>query len=145
MKLAFVSNMDGSPWSGSEARVRFAGHVPDVVGIWRDHHALLLLSRYEGLPLAMIEAMLCGRPCIVTNVAGNAEFITEGRTGFLAAYPSIDAVDDALNRAWQARGRWPAMGAEAARIVRQLVPPSPSRRMAELLLAFAKPDDPDRY
>jgi glycosyltransferase involved in cell wall biosynthesis len=38
--------------------------------IWAKHHALVLPSRIEGLPIAIVEAMLCGRPCIVTDIAG---------------------------------------------------------------------------
>ncbi|MBC7806367.1 MAG: glycosyltransferase family 4 protein, partial [Akkermansiaceae bacterium] len=40
--------------------VTFMGTTNDVEGIWRDHHALVLTSRWEGLPLAVVEAMLCG-------------------------------------------------------------------------------------
>ncbi len=53
--------------------VKFAGHVSDIAGIWKDYHALALPSRSEGLPLALVEAMLCGRPAIVTNAGGSAE------------------------------------------------------------------------
>lgn len=123
---------------GIEGRVRFAGHVPDVVGIWRDHHALLLPSRYEGMPLAIVEAMLCGRPCIVTAIAGHAEFVTEGETGFLAAAPTIDAVAGALERAYAARARWREMGAAAARAVRARVPADPAAAFAERMLALAQ-------
>src|SRR5437660_2890227 len=47
--------------------VSFAGHVDDAGAIWRDHHALVLPSRCEGLPLALVEAMLSGRVPIVTD------------------------------------------------------------------------------
>ncbi|HKO62443.1 MAG TPA: glycosyltransferase family 4 protein, partial [Pyrinomonadaceae bacterium] len=65
--------------------VSFEGQTTDVVGIWRNHHALILPSRTEGLPLSLVEAMMAGRPGIVTKVGGNAEVVEDGVTGFLAA------------------------------------------------------------
>jgi len=119
-------------------RVRFAGHISNVTSIWIDHHALLLPSRYEGMPLAIIEAMLCGRPCITTDIAGNAEFVIENRTGFLAESATIEAVGCALERAYAARNRWSELGSEAASTVRRLIPPSPPLELAKLLLKLAE-------
>ena len=65
--------------------VAFGGFVADIEQVWAGHHALILPSRMEGLPLAVVEAMLCGRACIVTNVAGNAELIEDNVTGFVGA------------------------------------------------------------
>lgn len=36
-----------------------------------------------------MEAMLCGRPCIVTDVAGNTEVVEDGVTGFVACDAKI--------------------------------------------------------
>jgi glycosyltransferase involved in cell wall biosynthesis len=58
---------------GLDGMVRFAGYAADVEKVWASHHCLILPSRYEGLPLSLVEAMLCGRPSIVTDVAGNTE------------------------------------------------------------------------
>ena len=77
---------------GLGTRIEFAGHVADIVGIWSKHNALVLPSRCEGLPLALVEAMLCGRPAIATNVAGHGEVIEDGVTGILAEAPTVPAV-----------------------------------------------------
>ena len=61
---------------GLADRVLFEGHVADVEKIWSLNHALVMPSRIEGLPLALIEAMLCGRPVVATGVAG-AEVIED--------------------------------------------------------------------
>lgn len=116
--------------------VSFEGQTDDVPGIWQRHHALVLPSRTEGLPLALVEAMMCGRPAVVTNVGGNAEVIEDGVNGFLAA-PSEDGVDAALEAAWAARGALRAMGDAAARRIRELVPPSPEEEFADTLLEMA--------
>lgn len=57
--------------------VAFLGHVENVEDVWAKHNALLLPSRFEGMPLVVVEAMLCGRPCIATDVGGNSELIQE--------------------------------------------------------------------
>ncbi len=90
--------------------VSFEGQTTDVPGIWKEHHALVLSSRAEGLPLALVEAMMCGRPCVVTKVGGNAEVVEDGITGFLAA-PDEDSIDAALEEACARRGELREMGA----------------------------------
>jgi glycosyltransferase involved in cell wall biosynthesis len=115
--------------------VGFAGFVPNPVDIWQKEHCLILPSRAEGLPLAIVEAMLCGRPCIVTNVSGNAELLEDNVTGFLAASPSVNDLDEAMERAWRNRDSWQTMGNSAAIAVRQSVPPEPAQAFADELLS----------
>lgn len=117
--------------------VRFAGFTDDVPGIWDDHHGLILPSRCEGLPLVLVEAMLSGRVSIVTDVAGNGEVLADGRTGFLATAPTEDALDQAMERAWQRRHEWRAIGAAAAECIRMLVPPDPAAVLASTLERLA--------
>ena len=117
--------------------VTFAGFVDDVAGIWNDHHGLILPSRCEGLPLVLVEAMLSGRVPIATDVAGIPEVVEDGDTGFLAAAPTEDALDAALERAWQRRDEWQAIGARAADRIRELVPEDPARELAFMLLGEA--------
>src|SRR5579859_4294452 len=52
-------------------RVAFRGQVGDIRAIWAESDLLVLPSRVEGTPLALVEAMLCGRPAVVTDVGGN--------------------------------------------------------------------------
>lgn len=119
---------------GVEDKIQFRGHVDDVESIWREHHALVLPSRYEGLPLAIVEAMHCGRPCIVTDVSGNAELLEDNVTGFLAAAATADLVDEALERAWARKSEWSEMGRRAAVEVRRLVPADPASVFAKRLV-----------
>jgi len=119
-------------------KVAFMGHTNDVSGIWRDHHALFLTSRCEGLPLCLVEAMMSGRPAIVTDVGGNAEILEHEVTGFIAASPSETEIDIALERAWQRRHEWRKMGEIAAERIRELVPNAPEEMFAERLVEIAQ-------
>jgi glycosyltransferase involved in cell wall biosynthesis len=116
--------------------VRFAGQVSDIHTIWSENHALVLPSRFEGLPLVIVEAMLSGRPVITTNVAGNAEYLREGITGFVAEAPTPALLDDALERAWARRADWKTMGAQGRRDVLELVPADPVGTFAQRVISL---------
>jgi glycosyltransferase involved in cell wall biosynthesis len=113
--------------------VYFRGFVHDVEAVWAEHHALVLPSRVEGLPLAMVEAMLCARPCIVTDVGGNAEMVEDNVSGFVASAPTTALLDAVMERAWEHRERWAEMGQAAARRARALVPADPAQVFADEL------------
>jgi glycosyltransferase involved in cell wall biosynthesis len=104
---------------------RFIESITNVRDIWETHHALILPSRREGLPLALVEAMLCGRLCIVTNVGGSAEIMEDNITGFIAQMPTPAALDEAMERAWQRRSEWETMGRFAAQKIREIIPSEP--------------------
>jgi glycosyltransferase involved in cell wall biosynthesis len=114
-------------------RVSFAGFVRRVDAIWDSHHALVLPSRCEGLALALVEAMVSGRVPIVTDVAGAREVVDDDATGFLAAAPTEDALDEALERAWQRRAEWRAIGRAATESIRRRVPADPAAAFADML------------
>jgi len=115
--------------------VSFEGQTGDVAAVWQSHHALILPSRAEGLPLSLVEAMMCGRPAVVTNVGGNAEVVEEELNGFLAD-PSEDSLDAALERAWARRGELDEMGRRAASSIRRLVPKRPAEVFADTLVGL---------
>jgi glycosyltransferase involved in cell wall biosynthesis len=105
--------------------VNFCGHVKDVRKIWEENHLLVLPSRYEGLPLALVEAMWSGRPAVVTDIGGNAEMCVDGETGFVAAAPAMKLLEETLERAWNNRTNWERMGFAARRQAEQLIPKDP--------------------
>ena len=104
--------------------VNIEGHI-DPNEIWKQCHALILTSRYEGLPLALVEAMLCGRLGIVTKVSGNPEVIIDNENGFLAKAASAEFVDEAMERAWKRRDEWNMMGSKSKEYIRSIVPEDP--------------------
>jgi glycosyltransferase involved in cell wall biosynthesis len=105
--------------------VRFRGHVNDIRAIWEQNHMLVLPSRYEGLPLALVEAMWCGRPAVVTDVGGNAELCVDSETGFVAPSATLSSFAQTLQRAWEARTEWPRLGEAARARVESQIPKDP--------------------
>jgi glycosyltransferase involved in cell wall biosynthesis len=120
---------------GLQKQVRLGGHVGDITQVWRDHHALVMASRSEGNALAMIEAMVCGRVPIVTNVGRVATLIDDNVSGFVAPAATVDLLDDALERAWQRRSDWRQIGAAAAACIRKRHSLRPAEDFAETLVA----------
>jgi glycosyltransferase involved in cell wall biosynthesis len=127
-------------------RVSFGGHIP-VESIWRDNHILLMPSRYEGMPLAIVEAMFGGRPVVATNVGGNSELIKDGLTGFLAEAPVAECFGRALERMWIQHDKLQEMGKLAAAGIREIMPADPVGIFAEKIkdMAGLSPDLPRKH
>jgi glycosyltransferase involved in cell wall biosynthesis len=69
---------------GVALHVRFLGFDPKVVRWMNAADGFVLASRYEGLPMVLLEAGACGLPAVATDVAGTREVIVHDRTGLLA-------------------------------------------------------------
>lgn len=69
---------------GLAERVVFAGYIPDTRVVYSASDILLMPSRFEGLPMTLLEAMAMGLPVVASNLDGIAEVITDAREGFLA-------------------------------------------------------------
>ena len=59
---------------------------------------MLLPSRWEGLPVSVIEAMHRGVPVVASNVQGTNELVIDGETGFLVPVNDVRAFADRVSR-----------------------------------------------
>ncbi len=101
------------------------GHVNNIDEVWKENHILFMPSRMEGQALALTEAMFCNRAAIVTNVGGASELISDGYNGFIAVFPSIESLDNTLERAWTKRFDWQQLGLNAGKTIRTDYPADP--------------------
>jgi glycosyltransferase involved in cell wall biosynthesis len=69
---------------GLETRVRFLGFQRNVLPWMQAADAFVLSSRWEGLPMCLLEAGACALPAVATDVPGSRAIVVPGRTGFLA-------------------------------------------------------------
>ena len=122
---------------GIRDHVCFHGHVNCIRNIWALNHLLVLSSRGEGTPLALLEAQICGRPALVTDVGGNAEWVEEGVSGFIADGPNPNSVARALERAWQHRDQWESMGWQAYEKAIRKIDRDPGKTLFSTVLAAA--------
>lgn len=103
----------------------FHGQVNDIQDIWEHNHILVLASRYEGMPLVMIEAMFCKRTAIATDVAGHSELIIDGKTGFLADAPHTKLFTRKLEEVWNRKDELQQLGINAYENISRIVPEVP--------------------
>jgi glycosyltransferase involved in cell wall biosynthesis len=68
---------------GLDRHVLFLGQREDVPELMGAADLFVLPSRFEGLPLVVLEAMAAGKPVVATRVCGTAEAVRHGVTGLL--------------------------------------------------------------
>ena len=122
---------------GLHRQLAYGGVSNDIEQLWSEHHGLLLPSRCEGNALSLIEAMICGRVPIATNVGRAAELIDDNESGFIAPAATAELLDEVLERAWNRRDEWRAMGMRAAQAIRSRHSLQPARDFADRILAAA--------
>lgn len=79
-------------------RVRFVGEQRDIGPFLRDMDVLVMPSKVEGLPFALIEAMGTGMPAVANAVGGVPEVIVDGQNGFLLDSQDTGGFVDAVLR-----------------------------------------------
>jgi glycosyltransferase involved in cell wall biosynthesis len=81
---------------GIENRVHFLGQRMDVERILAGAQVCLLVTNWEGFPLAILEAMRAGLPVLASAVGGVGESVREGQTGFLVPAREVGPLRDRL-------------------------------------------------
>ena len=77
--------------------VKFLGLQSDVYGYLHDADMFTLPSKYEGIPITIIEALGTGLPIVASNVGGIPDMITNGKDGLLCE-PTVDSVVEKLEQ-----------------------------------------------
>ena len=126
---------------GLAGAVRLLGRRADVPALMAAADVLVLPSRFEGLPLVVLEAFASGLPVVATRVVGTEEAVCDSETGWLvvpedpaaltaAVLEALCDTAEAARRARAARAdfdaRWTAdrMAADTARLYDELLTPS---------------------
>ncbi len=84
--------------NGLQRRVIFSGDRTDVPSLLASAEIFVLPSRWEGLPLVVIEAMFAGLPVVATRVGGVSELVEDGKTGILVPPNHPDALARAIRQ-----------------------------------------------
>lgn len=104
---------------GLDDHVQLHGHQSNAAEWMRRSDALVLPSRWEGLPNVVLEAMANGLPVIASNVDGIPEMIDHGVTGWLVAPCDTDAIAEQLTAVCIDREARDAVANRAFEAVRQ--------------------------
>ena len=105
--------------------VNFHGHTKEIISVWKENHAIMMPSFMEGLPLALVGAMICGRVPIVTDIGAHREVIEDNVSGFIASEPTVEALDEAFERVWERLEDWETIGQNARKAILQITPEDP--------------------
>lgn len=81
---------------GVSDRVKFLGIRHDVPQLYGLMDIYCLVSRYEGLPLTLLEAMAAGKPIVATDVLGIREVVRNRHNGLLVADNDAEQLKNAL-------------------------------------------------
>lgn len=95
---------------GIADRVVFAGYVADSRKVYAAADLLLMPSRFEGLPMTLLEAMSSGLPVVASALDGIAEVISSGKDGVLVAPGDRDGFVRAVRDLWNDAPMRKAMG-----------------------------------
>ncbi len=81
-----------------EDRVEFVGRVPreETTRYYQEASLFVLPSFNEGMSNALLEALACGLPAVMTPTGGAVELIEEGKNGFIIPYESGAAIANIL-------------------------------------------------
>lgn len=99
--------------SGLSYNVHFLGVRDDVPDLLAAVDLFVLPSLWEGLSIALLEAMAAGKPIVATNVSGTTQVVISGETGIVVPPGSSAALTDAIVQTLSDPARVQAMGQKA--------------------------------
>lgn len=96
---------------GIADRTHFVGWMADVAGAISDLDVVVLTSRNEGTPVALIEALAAGKAVVATDVGGVRSVVSHGETGLLVPPGDVEAIAHSVVRLLRNEAERHRMGA----------------------------------
>ncbi len=81
-----------------KSQVKLLGFRTDIIELCKIADLFVFPSLQEGLPVALMEAMACGLPCIVSKIRGNVDLIEKGVNGFVFENKKGKGIEDSIHR-----------------------------------------------
>lgn len=106
------------------SKVELWGHEVAIEKVWAQHQLLVLFSLTEGCPLALKEAMACGRSALVTPAGDSGLWASE--TGFVSRSLQVSDMEESVFQALENKNHWKTLG----------------ERSREKVVNHHRPDDP---
>ncbi len=122
------------------SQVKFAGRIDDVAGAIRPASVFVLTSKQEGMPNALIEAMVSGLAAISTDCpcGGPAELIENGINGILIPVDDEKALTEALDKLLSDEEYRVRISNEAKKLIDKVHPDIVNRKWLEYIESTRK-------
>lgn len=78
--------------------VHFLSFRRDIPELLAASDVVTLLSKREGLPKALLEALAASKPIVATNIRGNRDLVADGVNGYLVPVSDVEATVKALTK-----------------------------------------------
>lgn len=101
---------------GLEGRASLLGPRNDIPDLQAAADVFVMPSLWEGLPLAVLEAMFASNAIVATGISGIPEVIVDGETGLLAEPGDVASLRRALSRVMSDAALRERLGSAAARL-----------------------------
>ncbi|WP_310550866.1 glycosyltransferase family 4 protein [Paenibacillus glufosinatiresistens] len=129
--------------NGAEDSVALLGAVADkerLAHYYAASELFVLPSRYEGLPLVLLEAGACGLPAAGFDVPGVRGLLRHGENGLLAGEPDAEALAGAMRTLLNDEVLRAAMGREAReQVLARYTEEAVAGQLGELLRTAGRP------
>jgi glycosyltransferase involved in cell wall biosynthesis len=83
---------------GLASRVNLIGFERQLLPTMQAADAIVLCSKWEGLPTVLLEAGACALPSVATDVPGSREVLLDGETGLIAEPGNASALAEAMGK-----------------------------------------------
>ncbi len=100
----------------SFSKIIFFGPTDNIANILSKTSVFVLSSKFEGLPMTIIEAMAAGIPSVASNVGGISELIIDSKSGYLVPVGGYSLMNLRLRELANNEMLTRKMGAEARRL-----------------------------
>ncbi|GAB7231603.1 glycosyltransferase family 4 protein [Facklamia hominis] len=77
-------------------QIKFLGFRSDVNELYKASDAFISISKREGLPRVIMEAMASGLPCIVSNIRGNVDLVDNYKGGYVCDSDNLNSYTNAI-------------------------------------------------
>jgi len=100
-----------------DKHIHFLGNRHDIPELLAASELFVLPSLWEGLSMALLEAMAAGKPIVATAVSGTTQVMIHGKTGLIVPPRDSRALADAIIQLLSDPAQAQAMGQSAKRHV----------------------------
>ena len=121
-----------------ESRVRFLGYRQDFRELLKAADIFLMPSYREGLPTVVMEAMSAGLPVIGTDIRGNRDLISHGKTGYLVKVNDAEKMAEYLTELMEKKEQRICMGERAREAVQPYGKDQVAREMKKIYRSLEK-------